>query len=713
MDHALRVLAGGLLALLLPAVASAQATSKNVLIFYADDTSLPANTLITNTIRSTFKEQWKSPIQIYDEGLDSFRISTEKYESEMLKLLQRKYEGVRLDVIFTLGAPPLRFLLKHQSELFSGTPIVYLVNDGSRLADLNLGSNVTGVSSKIEVRPTLDLALRLHPETRRVVVVGGKAQIDQDLMTLARREFQSYESKFEFTYLSDLAPDEVRQRLTTLPEKTIVIFLSFNRDAAGTPYQSPEVAALLASSSRAPIYAQSQVLLGSGIVGGRLMSYQGMGLSAAQLGLRILGGENVKNIGPQTDPTVDMFDLRALQRWQIDESRLPAGSVVLFRQPTFWEQYKWRIIGAVSLMVLQMLLIVGLLVNRAKRRRAEEEMRLSETRFRNMADTSPVMIWISDTNMLCTYFNQRCLDHTGRSMEELRGQGWLESVHVEDGQRCIDIYTAAYARREPFVYEFRLRGADGEYRWVYSSGVPRFDSSGELIGYIGSAVDIHDRKLAEETVRESEARFRHMADTAPVMIWISDSEMLCTYFNQRILDLTGRTMDQLLGERWLEVVHKDDIQQCMAAYQAGYENNRPFVLDYRVRRADGEYRWLYDTASPRFASNGEFLGYIGSAVDITDRRNAEEALQIAHEEVNKLKNQLEAENIYLQEEIRLAHNVDEIVGESNAIKYVLFQDRTSGPNRHQRSCSRRNGNRERACCSRHSQSKYSQGSTAR
>jgi formate hydrogenlyase transcriptional activator len=174
-------------------------------------------------------------------------------------------------------------------------------------------------------------------------------------------------------------------------------------------------------------------------------------------------------------------------------------------------------------------------------------------------------------------------------------------------------------------------------------------------------------------VRESEARFREMADTSTILIWIADANMLCTYFNKRVLDFTGRSMEQLHGEGWLESVHQDDIQRCVDAYSTGYERREAFVLEYRLRRVDGEYRWLYDTGAPRFASNGEFLGYIGSAVDITDRRTAEESLQLAHEEVSKLKNQLEAENIYLQEEIRLSHNVDEIVGDSNAIKYVLFK----------------------------------------
>lgn len=333
----------------------------------------------------------------------------------------------------------------------------------------------------------------------------------------------------------------------------------------------------------------------------------------------------------------------------------------------------WLVVLAIALIIVQALVIVVLLMKRANRRSQDAELRASEQRFREMADSSPVMIWTSDLRMLCTYFNQRTVDFTGRSMDKLVGTGWLESVHEDDRQRCMDIYTAAYARREPFVYELRVRRVDGKYFWLYSTGVPRFDANGDLLGYIGSAVDITDRKLAEESVRESEARFRAMADSSAIFIWIADENALCTYFNKQVLEFTGRSMDQLKGEGWLEIVHEEDRQHCVAAYSTGYASRESFVLEYRILGADGDYHWIYDTGAPRFAQDGELLGYVGSAVDITDRRNAEEGLRIAHEEVNKLKNQLQAENIYLQEEIKLAHNVDEIIGDSQEIKYVLFK----------------------------------------
>ena len=176
-----------------------------------------------------------------------------------------------------------------------------------------------------------------------------------------------------------------------------------------------------------------------------------------------------------------------------------------------------------------------------------------------------------------------------------------------------------------------------------------------------------------KALRESEERFRNMADTAPVMIWIVDSERRCTYLNKRWLDFTGRTLEEEIGDGWMQGIHPDDYEGCLESYVSSFDERQPFEMEYRLRRYDGEYRWVYDTGIPRFSSDGTFLGYIGSAIDITERKESEVALQTAHEELHQLKNQLEAENISLQQELQLDEKFGDIVGQSDAIKYVLFK----------------------------------------
>ena len=149
-----------------------------------------------------------------------------------------------------------------------------------------------------------------------------------------------------------------------------------------------------------------------------------------------------------------------------------------------------------------------MLADIADRNSAEDAIRESEERFRLVANTAPVLIWMSDVDKLCTYFNEPWLEFTGEPLESQLGNGWANGVHPEDLERCLGIYTEAFDRRERFRMEYRLRRQDGEYRWILDIGVPRFNQHRSFVGYIGSCIDVTELKHAEQALRESEGRFR-------------------------------------------------------------------------------------------------------------------------------------------------------------------------------------------------------------
>lgn len=261
-----------------------------------------------------------------------------------------------------------------------------------------------------------------------------------------------------------------------------------------------------------------------------------------------------------------------------------------------------------------------------ERLRAEEAVRESEQRFRLVADTAPVLIWMSGTDMLCTYFNQPWLDFTGRSMEEELGNGWAEGVHPDDLERCLQTYTHSFDRRENFRMEYRLRRNDGEYRWILDIGVPRFNQDRVFAGYIGIGVDVTERKLTEVALGKSEERFRLAAQAGKMFAyeWNVVTDVIARSPEAaRILGIDEGA--QITGQQIVAQVHPDDRARLTAAV-AALSPEKPYLqTSYRMTRPDGTVIWVERNSRADFDEQGRMLRVVGMVADVTDRKLAEEA----------------------------------------------------------------------------------------
>jgi PAS domain S-box-containing protein len=319
------------------------------------------------------------------------------------------------------------------------------------------------------------------------------------------------------------------------------------------------------------------------------------------------------------------------------------------------------------------------------RKRAMIELRASEERFSKAFHRNPQPMSIT-TVAEGRYLdvNDSFLVMSGYSREEVIGRTSLELRVWDSPEKRAEFIKQMLERRSVVNVETTFHTKDRRSRILLSSAEP-LDLAGEKCLIVASS-DVTERVQAQQALRESEERFRNMADTAPVMIWVSQEDRLCTYFNQQWLDFTGHAMEEELGHGWVAGVHPEDQAQCLETFAKAFESRQPFSMEFRLRRSDNVFRWVIDAGTPRFSAAGELLGYIGSCWDITDRKESEAALVStlgelvkANEEVSRLKDQLQDENIYLKEEISLERDFGEIVGESDALKYVLFKIQQVAP----------------------------------
>jgi len=313
------------------------------------------------------------------------------------------------------------------------------------------------------------------------------------------------------------------------------------------------------------------------------------------------------------------------------------GSVVFFvtvatgeATLVLWEVVRWPVIGSLPFLGIVAAMVYELSRDALRATQLARELQASEARMSLAANASGLRLWEWDIIRDELWATDRTRTHSGPAQFERRGfNQFLQSLHPDDREPISHALAKSMNGDGEFEGEYRLRLPNGAVRWMVSRGRAEFNGDGKPVRIRGVSLDITGRREAEVALRESEARFRTMADTAPVLIWMAGTDKLCTFFNKTWLDFTGRSLEQELGNGWAEGVCRKDFDPCLETYTSAFDARRRFTMEYRLLRHDGEYRWILDTGVPRFATDGTFLGYIGSCVDISDRKQSE--LEIAQQ----------------------------------------------------------------------------------
>jgi PAS domain S-box-containing protein len=281
---------------------------------------------------------------------------------------------------------------------------------------------------------------------------------------------------------------------------------------------------------------------------------------------------------------------------------------------------------------------VAILEDITERKHAEQLQRESEARFRRLADAAPVLIWMSGTDKRCMYFNLPWLEFTGRTLEQELGDGWAEGVHPEDLQRCLNTYVRAFDAREPFAMEYRLRRHDGEYRWILDNGVPLFEADQGFAGYIGSCIDITERKQRNDLLKQDQTYLRQVIDITPNLIFAKDRQGRFTLANQAVADIYGTTVDALIGKTDADFNHNVEEVEFFRRMDVEVMDTlqERFIAEEHVTDAAGKVRWMQTVKRPILDKDGAANQVLGSATDITARKHAELELGQRHNELAHL-----------------------------------------------------------------------------
>ncbi|MBE7200945.1 MAG: PAS domain S-box protein [Parafilimonas terrae] len=269
---------------------------------------------------------------------------------------------------------------------------------------------------------------------------------------------------------------------------------------------------------------------------------------------------------------------------------------------------------------------IKILRDRTNQREASAALQASELRYRSLVEVSPQVVWFGDAEGNVTYCNAYWYDYIGLPEGETGEASWMGAIHPDHREPTRAAWLAASGSGQPYEVEFPLRRADGQYRWFLSRARPVRDEAGTLTSWIGTSIDIHERKVAEE-------RFQTLTELAPAIVWTGNPDGSLSYLNDRWYAYTGQTPEQALPLGWGDVIHPDDLPGLLRAWEHARTSATVYDTEARLRRHDGEYRWFLIRAEPMLDGDGRVVGWLGSDSDIHDRRQAEDDLRQAREQL--------------------------------------------------------------------------------
>jgi PAS domain S-box-containing protein len=619
--------------------------TKRVLILITGQMDVPGYELSRKGMHAALDQSTDFHFEYFIEYIDWYRFKDKSYEKDLLDLYRKKYSDKKIDLLIAHGYHALRLVAAYRQDFLPHVPVVFSTVLKRQVERLDLDKKFAGGLAEIEFEGLLNTALSNHPDTRHVAIISGTSIVGRLIEKEIRAAYAAHADKYDFIYLGHLAMKDLLDRLAKLPDHTIVIYYILMLDGAQKEYKPWKVAGMVSEAANAPVYGMADTYMGEGIVGGKLWSYEALGTKSGEIALRILKGENPADIPLTAERTnINIFDWRQLKRWGINESNLPEGSIVRYKEWSFWDLYRWYIIGGIFLLFFQGFFISVLLVQRKRGKQTEQSLRASDERFRAYMQNSTEQIW-------CAEFDEPIdIDLPEDEQFELvykhvymaeANDAYARSVGLEHGEQLIGTRIGEFCpRSDPnnvATVKAWIRGhyniTDAETTESYKDGVTRtllnnsrsVIEAGRVVRVWGTATDITDRKAAEKALVNSEKQLRLLTNALPALISYIDRDDRYRYTNRAYERWFGTRMEENFGRLHREVLgdelHKK-IESFVKRALAGETVN--FEMDL-IR--DGKGYPFEASYIPDVGSDGEVQGFYVLAHDVSARKQKEAELQ--------------------------------------------------------------------------------------